>query len=538
MLNKFTKTMSLFFKNLHKLWPFLLGLFLGLYFITLNLTGKDFSYFPGDLGDGRFNTYLLEHAHKFFTGQVSSFWDAPFMYPETKVITYSDNLLGSAPFYSIFRLIGFDRETSFQWWFIVMTILSYTACYFFLVRYFKNNYAAVLGAMVFTFSMALQSQMTHAQTFPRFAIPLAFWMAILFIEKLKPIYFFAAIFFVIYELYCGIYLGIMLSATIGILFLVSLKIKWEIFVEMAKKKKWISLIAGSLIVNIIMVLPLMIPYFQRASQIGLNSYKFVVANLPSIKSHFFSQRGTFFWDFLKETGINYRSWWNHQIFAGGLATISFIIFVIFIIIKLYNINLLKKIDINSSIKIIFYTIIINFILFLKFGKFSFYMLIFYMPGFGSMRALQRIINIELLFFAIATTFILNKILKKNKLYSLFLFLLLTGIFVVDNYFKPGTSYQTSKAVAQERVNQLIDKMKDIPEGSLVSYEPLEKERGSYVYNIDAMLASQTLNLKTVNGYSATSPKGYGPFWREIDEKTRKKWFKYVGFSPDTVYVIY
>ena len=79
------------------------GLVLGLCFFTFKIIGFDFSYFPGDLGDGRLNLYFLEHAHKFFTGKISSFWEAPFMYPEPNVTAYSDNLLGSAPIYSFFE---------------------------------------------------------------------------------------------------------------------------------------------------------------------------------------------------------------------------------------------------------------------------------------------------------------------------------------------------------------------------------------------------------------------------------------------------
>jgi len=99
--------------NILQSWPYLLGLILGLYFIVLNVTGINFEYFPGDLGDGRFNIYILEHAHQYFSGNLDSFWNAPFMYPEKEIITFSDNLLGTAPIYSIFRVFGADIFTAF-----------------------------------------------------------------------------------------------------------------------------------------------------------------------------------------------------------------------------------------------------------------------------------------------------------------------------------------------------------------------------------------------------------------------------------------
>jgi hypothetical protein len=48
-----------------------------------------------------------------------------------------------------------------------------------------------------------------------------------------------------------------------------------------------------------------------------------------------------------------------------------------------------------------------------------------------------------------------------------------------------------------------------------------------------MLASQTLNLKTVNGYSGTCPEKFGPFWINPNNKSREEWFK-----ADTIYVVH
>lgn len=50
--------MKVIVKYFNNSWPFLLGLLLGLYFITLNVVGHKLQYFPGDLGDGRFNNKL------------------------------------------------------------------------------------------------------------------------------------------------------------------------------------------------------------------------------------------------------------------------------------------------------------------------------------------------------------------------------------------------------------------------------------------------------------------------------------------------
>src|SRR5690606_27247005 len=111
------------------------------------------------------------------------YWNAPFMYPEPALITFSDNLLGIVPFYSLFRGIGAGREVAFILLFILLSLLNYVSCYHLLKYMFGNCSAAALGAMVFAFSIALQSQVSHAQTFPRFPIPLAFFFALQFLDQ-------------------------------------------------------------------------------------------------------------------------------------------------------------------------------------------------------------------------------------------------------------------------------------------------------------------------------------------------------------------
>lgn len=517
-------------------WPFLLGLSIVILFFALPIVGYHLSHFPGDLGDGRFNNYMLEHAHLFFIG-IESFWNAPFMYPEPNIITYSDNLVGSAPFYAVFRVFGADRETAFQLWVIMMFSLNYICSYFYLSWQFKSKYTAVIGALVFACSMAIQSQMTHAQTFPRFPIPLAFWMTMLFMKELKPIYLFGAIFMVVYQFYCAIYLGFFLVVPVCFLILFSLYNKRELLSSLIKKINWVGLSIGAIIANIFFLLPLMLPYYQRSKVAGLNSYEQIIETLPTIRSFFYSQSGSLLWSSLTEVGSDYPAFWDHQIFAGGMATISIFIFTIIMMMNIIKKGESKIADINSSHLILFLGMIITFLFFIRYQGFSFYQILYKAPGFGSLRSLTRIINLELIFFAIATTFVFKIVFDKYKKATIPLFLCFTLIFIADNYFKEGASYRTEKGLAQERINLLINKMKNIPKGSIVSYEP-QFEGNSVAYQIDAMLAGQSLGLKMINGYSATSPIGYDTYWREISESAREKWLKQNGLATKDIYIIH
>lgn len=521
--------------NITKQWPFLLGLIVGLYFIVLKITGLDFAYFPGDLGDGRFNMYILEHAHQYFSGNIESYWNAPFMYPEKEVITYSDNLLGTAPFYSFFRLLGANVISAFQYWFVLIAVLNYSSCYLLLNWLFKNRYVAVLGAFVFAFSIALQSQMTHAQTFPRFFIPLAIWMGLLFMQQLKTIYFFLTLLFVTLQFYSGIYLGFLLVIPMIFLFLfIIIKKRKELLLKV-KNIKWSLKIVISIILNALLLSILMLPYYERSLMMGDNDFSSVIHTIPHFKSFIFTQPGAFIWSFLSAVGIEIPASWDHHLFPGGIALVSFILLTIILLFS-------KKLKINSEListnfKIIAITGILTVFFVVQIDEISLYWFLYHLPGFGSMRSITRIINIDLLFFGLAVSFITYLLIQKLTKFTIPIFLFFLTLLTVDNYLIEGASYRTEKAWAQQRIDKLVNKMKDIPKGSIVSYEISSDDEPKYWYQLDAMLAAQSLGLKTVNAYTATSPGGYHAFWSDLSEEARIHWFESNNFKPKKVYVI-
>ena len=185
--------------------------------------------------------------------------------------------------------------------------------------------------MVFTFSIALQSQITHVQMLPRFPIPLAFLALLYFKDSFNPKHLFFAILMVIYQVYCGVYLGFMLMVPVAIFLIVLCINRKETLKFNFKLIKWRNSILAGLILNILLLAPLMIPYMERSRGASINTYFKILHNLPTLKSFFFSQKGSLLWDFLSETGNSIPEYWNHQLFTGGLSTISLIIFCFYFI---------------------------------------------------------------------------------------------------------------------------------------------------------------------------------------------------------------
>ncbi len=519
------------------LLPYLSGLFIVVYFFALNVTSHKLEYFPGDMGDGRFNNYLLEHSHKFITGEEPSLWNAPFMFPEKDVITYSDNLVGSVPFYSVFRVAGFDRETSYQLWFIMMYVLNFSCAYLFLNWCFKNRYAAVIGALIFAVSIALQSQMTHAQTFPRFAVPLAIWMSLLFFKYFSPRYFFLAIFFVVYQFYCGIYLGFFLFIPVTILLISIFIVHRKKLVTQIKQYKWALSMLAAILTNLLLIAPLMIPYLERTKSTSMNNYENIVSSIPTIRSFFYSQNGSVLWDSLSDVGGDYPAFWDHQIFVGGTGLLSFIFTSIIGIIWFTVKKPSLKVKLTKNQLILLVTCWITLILFIRFQGFSLYQIVFKIPGFASLRSLTRVINIELIFFAFSTSFAAFLIFKRFAKYQTLIFFGLLTLVVIDNYFYEGKSYRMEKAYAQNRIEILTEKMKFIPTGSVISYEPDTLINNVIDYQIDGMLAAQTMGFKSLNGYSATAPNGFSNYWNIPNEETRCIWLKEKNADSLEVFVI-
>jgi hypothetical protein len=107
---------------------------------------------PGDLGDARFNSVILEHLYQWVTGTVPKLWSPHFFYPFEGVLAFSDNHFGSAWSYILARLFGFQREHAFQVWFAVGTCLNFWVCWAVLKRFGFSVIGSAAGAFVFASS--------------------------------------------------------------------------------------------------------------------------------------------------------------------------------------------------------------------------------------------------------------------------------------------------------------------------------------------------------------------------------------------------
>ena len=84
---------------------------------------------------------------------------------------------------------------------------------------------------------------------------------------------------------------------------------------------------------------------------------------------------------------------------------------------------------------------------------------------------------------------------------------------------------------------LVEEMKGFKRNTIVSYEPINREDVYNLYQLDAMMATQQLNLRAVNGYSGDAPKGFGIYWQKMDSTSRNEWLELRGVDRGDVEVV-
>ena len=166
---------------------------------------------PGDLGDARFNSYVLEHFFRWISARDASFWNADFFYPFPLTIAFSDNFLGNAFVYALFRAVGFAREDAFRLWYVAGFVVNFAAADYALVRFRYSRFAAALGAFLFTFGLPIMTQEGHAQLLYRFGVPLAVLALEEFRSRRQLRQLSLAAFWTTWQFYCSIYTGYFLT---------------------------------------------------------------------------------------------------------------------------------------------------------------------------------------------------------------------------------------------------------------------------------------------------------------------------------------
>ena len=119
---------------------------------------------PGDLGDARFNIYVLEHVFQWLRGDEVSLLSPGMFWPYPFALAFSDTHAGTAWVYALLRTGGLDQYQSFAIWVVLGYLATYAAAYHVARKLDLGPLVAGAFAFAFAFSLPAISQVGHAQS--------------------------------------------------------------------------------------------------------------------------------------------------------------------------------------------------------------------------------------------------------------------------------------------------------------------------------------------------------------------------------------
>lgn len=492
--------------------------------------GFDLSVMPGNLGDGRFNNYILEHGYKYLTTANMPYWDAPFFFPEKNVIAYSDNLFGALPIYVVCRFWT-DRETAYQLWYIILIGLNFVGAYYALKKLNVSAYAASVGAFIYAFSLIILMQTMHIQMLPRFAVPFAIVSFYLWLRG-NNVYFYISVFLLAYQFYCGIYLGYFLTYVLLAMFVVYLitERRVDAVLSLFKTKRDVIATIGFAGVILCLLGILFYPYYVRSLDTHAYAPIFeVIHSQPHWWNYFFTSDRSISWGWSNPLVIHYfveaKFIRRENFIFIGMLPYAFSIAAFFLYRK------------DTAVRFFLITICIVVILTLSLFDFGIYRyMASLIPGALSIRVVTRYIVVAVFLWSILSALFLDKMLFHLNTYKVIFMLLLPILLVLDNIHVPAPD-AVLKSTCQEHTRLMVEKYEKAkhnnPSAKAWMYyfntDTIKDNRARLkiaIYTqMDVMMASQVIGMPCVNGYSAKPPPDYRDFFMSPSEGKLKGWLR-------------
>jgi hypothetical protein len=466
---------------------------------------------PGDLGDARFNSYILEHFFRWMTGHDGSFWNAGFFYPFPLTIAFSDNFLGNGLIYAAFRSLGFIREDAFRLWYVTGFVLNFIAADYALVRLGFSPLAAALGAFLFTFGLPVTAQEGHAQLIYRFGVPLA-TLALENFRSRKQLRQLALVgFWTTWQFYCSIYIGyfltLLLAAFIvghitcdrggplrGIRSSISeISRTWSGSSARAKLALLFTMIVFAALLAV-----LLMPYLEVSHLYGFRRpWSEIAYMLPRPQSYLLANN-SHLWP-------GNGQWFNalpmrheHAMFI-GVAT--FLAIVVALILRLSNWTELDRLFAPVSVAILLVVLLTLYV-----DRGSAYRVLTWLPGVDAIRGVTRIITVLLFPCGVLFASSLDSIAAARvPAWARSATVAFLGILAVleSSYI---VHVATAKREWQARMAAVAANVPEIiPKAPILLLSPRPDDPSPWARELDAMLFSQDHGWRTLNGYSGNTP---------------------------------
>jgi hypothetical protein len=473
--------------------------------------------FPGDLGDPRFNLYILEHTFLRIGNPGISYVSPGIFYPYPATLFLGDTHIGSVAFYLIYRALGISEFTSFTLWFHTGYLLTFAASYYALLRFEFKRLAAVIAAIIFSFSLPSLAQSGHAQLVYRFGVPLAFLSLWNYLRSGLLGHLVSLAAWLALQILCSIYLGVFLILTLGTFAIWSVVLNHRLhplpavlrssfrdalsFLENVSVRRCGLFLLAAL--PVIAAILLLVEYRSWSSAYGLGRQWQEISDMLPRPQSWLRMRGLPYWHGIYTTFIDAPVPMpvEHDMFM-GLGALGFFLVGAAVTLR----RGFSQCQENLS-GIALLTLVTLFFALTMFGDRSFYFFLTSVPGFDSIRAVTRI-SIVLMFpvALVAATGVDAMPRLMPRIPRLVVLGTLLGVVTLEISMLARTKTSASQAEARTNaiVNEALRKSAGIANPVLFV---MEGDEAPYRVHLDAMLAAQQLGWPTVNGYSGNGVPG-------------------------------
>lgn len=536
MKERITRMLRTLGKLMALLVPVALFLY-GFWTFPLAAFGPDRALLLGDLGESRSGNYILEHFHQFACGNVESYWDAPFMYPRKNMLASGENLIGTAPLYSLFRQLGFNRESGYQLWILALFSLNYLCCFIALFAWSRRSVLSACGAFVFAFGIHLLGQLDHAAAFPRFMVPLAFYWWWQWLEEGRPRHLFFTVLAVVFQFYCSVHLGFILFY--ALLFLAV----GHVAVHLRELRRYrptgsrpVLLGAGALVLAVLLLLPLVIHYSNATRLAEASEFGGLKNTLSQLRSFFVAHPAALSWRSLSEGDR-------------GAASVDFVGIVPWLAIVLLPLALWKSYTgIASRRPLAAFSVALLFavVFSMCIGDLTPHSTIGRLPGRGMLHAIDRSMPVLAMYLVLLLVAVFSAAWRADRPWlNVVLSVVLPFAVVVDNKLDVRELLRYDKHAAREMVERarLDIQVRADSTTRAVAYAPAlgvldsaaERVRSAQL-QLTAMLAAQELGIPVVNAYAGTYPLDHPAFRNALDARGLDIWFASNGATADGIVV--
>lgn len=504
--------------------------------VPLALFGPDRDQIPGDLGDARFNNYVLEHYHRHAEGRPGSYWDAPFMHPRSNVIAHSDNLLGTAPLYHALRERGWERETALQLWVAALFALNYWITFGVLWHWTRRPWLAACGAFFFAFGLYGMPQMGNVQVLPRFMLPVGLYLLWAWLRTARPAWLLLATGALIYQFWCGVYLGFFLLLAYGLLAMAHVVMNWGHVKSLRPDRSWAWPLAALAILAAGLA-PLMWPYMKVADTMGTRHFEEVAASIPHWRSLFFSHPSAISWLDLSRHGEAIPGFWCHYLFVGALPWLGILTAVAVLVLR-------KGAPADRhELAVLILAWALLLVVVMDYGGTSPWRFIHALPGFSALRSMDRVLHVQALFFLFVLVRTIMLLARLHRHVAPLLSLILPLALVLDNRINATALPRFNKHDSHAWVDQVARHLQRERDHRAVAYcpirEPLPAEnehQRTIALNLTAMLAAQQVGIPIVNAYTGSYPGNFISFFDHMDRRTLNDWCVFAGIDSSTIRV--